>query len=145
MKPKSIRRFEYLFWISVILSLVSTALAWANLSDQAEAAIAMSKGNSPGMGVILLLSSVAIFLTIALVVWAAISQYRIGAVRWVLLALVVYSAIEIVRTGALANPIPSSVADALATVVAGASTLFLFTAEARDWFRGDSGQVTDSL
>ena len=145
MKPRSISRFEGWYFLAVALSLVSTALGWSDMSTYTDAVIDESGANSRGMGLVLLFSSVAMFLVLALIFWAAIVLSRLGAARWVLALLIAYAAYTVaVRIANTAMGL-GLVADIAAVASAAIAVSFLFRADARAWFGKDDGQVSDQV
>ena len=143
MKPRSISRFEAWYFLAVALSLVSTALGWSDMSTYTDAVIDESGANSRGMGFVLLFSSVAMFLVLALIFWAAIVLSRLGAARWVLAVLIAYAAYTVVMRIANTEMGLGLVADIAAVASAAIAVSFLFRADAKAWFGRDDGQVSD--
>ena len=143
MKPRSISRFEAWYFLAVALSLVSTALGWSEMSTYTDAVIDESGANSRGMGLVLLFSSVAMFLVLALIFWAAIVLSRLGAARWVLAVLIAYAAYTVVMRIANTEMGLGLVADIAAVASAAIAVSFLFRADAKAWFGRDDGQVSD--
>ena len=143
MKPRSISRFEAWYFLAVALSLVSTALGWSDMSTYTDAVIDESGANSRGMGLVLLFSSVAMFLVLALIFWAAIVLSRLGAARWVLAVLIAYAAYTVVMRIANTEMGLGLVADIAAVASAAIAVSFLFRADAKAWFGRDDGQVSD--
>ena len=145
MKPRSISRFEWWYFLAVALSLVSTALGWSDMSTYTDAVIDESGANSRGMGLVLLFSSVAMFLVLALIFWAAIVLSRLGAARWVLAVLIAYAAYTVVMRIANTAMGLGLVADIAAVASAAIAVFFLFRADAKAWFGRDDGQVSDQV
>lgn len=146
MKPVSIGRFELWFLLSVVLSLLSTGLGWANLAEQADAAVLTQTGaNTRGMGFVLLLSSVAMFCVLALVFWAAIVLSRLGAARYVLALLVAYAGYSTISALLAGKPNAAMIADLVSVVAAVVALAYLFRADARAWFAGDNKTPVDPL
>ncbi len=145
MKPRSISRFEAWYFLAVALSLVSTALGWSDMSTYTDAVIDESGANSRGMGFVLLFSSVAMFLVLALIFWAAIVLSRLGAARWVLAVLIAYAAYSVGMRIANTEMGLGLVADIAAVASAAIAVSFLFRADAREWFGKDDGQVSDQV
>lgn len=143
MKPRSISRFETWYFLAVALSLISTALGWADLSSHTETVMTETGASSEGMGFVLLASSVAMFLVLALIFWAAIVPSRLGAARWVLAALIAYAGYSVaVRITNVALD-ASIIADLAAVASAAVAVSFLFRADARAWFGKGDGQASD--
>ena len=143
MKPRSIRRFEAWYFLAVALSLISTALGWSEMSAYTDAVVTESGATSRGMGLVLLFSSVAMFLVLALIFWAAIVLSRLGAARWVLGVLVAYAAYTVIVRIANTNMGFSLVADIASVASAAIAVSFLFRTDAKAWFGRDDGQVSD--
>ena len=145
MKPRSISRFEAWYFLAVALSLVSTALGWSDMSTYTDAVIDDSGANSRGMGLVLLFSSVAMFLVLALIFWAAIVLSRLGAARWVLAVLIAYAAYSVAMRIANTAMGFGLIADIAAVVSAAIAVSFLFRADTKAWFDRDDGQVSDQV
>ena len=145
MKPRSISRFEAWYFLAVALSIVSTALGWSDMSTYTDAVIDESGANSRGMGLVLLFSSVAMFLVLALIFWAAIVLSRLGAARWVLALLIAYAAYSVGMRIANTEMGLGLIADIAAVASAAIAVSFLFRADARAWFGKDDGQVSDQV
>lgn len=134
MKPKSIRLFDRLYLSAVGFNVVSAVLGWKALADRAGMDLERASRGSASMSGWLVGSSIFLFVLIALVLWAAVSQFRAGLMRWVIAAIVIYGAsdaITMVRSGHWAA---TGVLNLLAIVCGLLAAVMLFRADARAWF-----------
>ncbi|MDG5748013.1 hypothetical protein P8Q88_07455 [Qipengyuania sp. XHP0207] len=134
MKPESISRFELWYFLAVGASILSTALGWAGMEVFTEMLARETRPRSKNMGFVLLVSSLAMFVVLSMVMWAAIVLSRWGAARWLLVAAILYAGYAAIRRLAGTALDASVVTDLMAVVFAAVGASYLFRKDAREWF-----------
>ena len=135
-RPRSIRWFELLFLASFLLTLVTTALIWPALLDQAAA---QAGAANLGEGTLSVIAGVgvAIVSAIMLLLWYFVARRGSSVAKWVLVAFTgynLYSLVGSVQAGAPMTTTPGLVSGA-ALLLQVVAVALLFMPDARDWFR----------
>ena len=134
-RPKSIILFERLFWISVLLGIVATLLAWGPVREQLSA-----DPNIAALATPLLIIGIVINLGLSFLLWLLIARRGNNTARWVMAVLYFISAGLFLNT-ALSDMFvfgPSTVVNIISWVFAVASLLCLFRRDTVTWFASDA-------
>ena len=135
MKPKSIRVFNRLYPVAVILALLSAALGFSALERQARAGLegAAAAGDST-IGIGMVIAALLIFVLLAIVLWTTLALMRMGWMRYVLALIAAYSVYRGLFALGVTGPTAGTVLDLLAALVAALAAAVLFRPDARAWF-----------
>ncbi len=137
MKPESIRKFDWLYWASVVVGLSGLVVGWDTINAQVSTELA-ANGNAQlgedfAVGALVIGAIVGAAISIAL--WLLISVLRIEFVKWVLIAMVLWTVITmpggIELAGGFGLMHVPAVLSTLLTIVA---IWFLFRPDAKAWF-----------
>ncbi|APZ98335.1 hypothetical protein BWQ93_07430 [Sphingopyxis sp. QXT-31] len=130
-RPPSIIWFERLFWASMIVGLISTAFAWADMQSTLE------KSGSP-FGMTSVAVTLAVFLAIPVAFWYAIARRGSNVVRWI---YVIWMGFGVIMT-LLSLFDPQNVngialgISLISTALSAASIACLFRGDAVAWLTG---------
>ncbi|WP_379548535.1 hypothetical protein ACFCW2_05035 [Qipengyuania sp. DSG2-2] len=131
MKPDSIRKFDILYWASVLVGIGGALLVW----DESVALVnaEMAASGIEDMGAAAMIGSLAFSLLISGVLWMLISVMRVEVVKWVLAIFLAWGAISLVMQMAV-TPLTSMITGIASTVFSLAALYFLFQPDAKEWF-----------
>jgi len=136
MRPASIVMFERLFLASLALSVVSFIIGYDAMSEQMANEPALRQ---VGIGSGLMIGSMAVSLTIYLLLWFFIARKASNVAKWI---LVVFTALGIASlayafaTAGMAGDLNALLS--LAYYALGvAAVVFLFKPDAEAWFKGE--------
>lgn len=139
MKPTSLRWFDVLFPLATVLVLISAGLSFSSLEARALLGFGGEGDGARGMAIWMVIASLFIFLLLASIIWATISQMRMGFMRYPLALVAVYSLFQSCQSLAASGPHLAGFVDCAACLVAGASAALLFRKDARQCFRQPPG------
>ena len=123
MRPKSIERFELLFFVSLGIGIVTSALGWDQISQMA--------------GVLPTLAVQVLTLLIVLSLVLLVSRKRSNIARWVLVAFFVIGTVIYIPNMArlfAQNPLVT-VLSSVQIVLQVAALYFVFRPDAKPWFQ----------
>jgi hypothetical protein len=133
MRPKSIVRFEQLFFVNLVLGIAIAAVTW-----NARMAIYHSTPNSAVMGDAFPVISLLIGYVISLALWFFIARRGSVVAKWiyvVFFAIGVLGLLATLGTGMARMTDPLSFyASILSTLISAAAVYFLFQRDTRPWF-----------
>lgn len=131
MKPDSIRKFDWLYLGSIAVGLIGIVFGYRAMSAQVEAQMAAQGAEGLGVGVVI--AGIVIGIAINLALWAAISIWRIGLLKWILIALIAWSIYT--TFGALAADFNiAMVCGFVSTLMSIVAVSYLFRPDAEAWF-----------
>lgn len=136
MKPGSIRKFDWLYLGSLVVSLLGFALNFGTISAQTNAELAAQ--GVEGMGAGVLIGGLLFGIAISLALWFMISVLRIELAKWLLILLTAWSVVT--TATAAARAFNSTMAWGLiSTIMTIIAIWFLFQPDAKAWFAEKKG------
>lgn len=149
MKPKSLRSFDRLFPLAVVVSLIASMLGFAALERAARVGLGQAGAAESTAGIGMVVAALLIFVLLAAVLWTSVSVMRMGWMRYVLALVVAYTLYRsLIAFGVLGIGL-GTLLDLLAALIAAFATALLFRPDARAWFAeypdddGDDGGDVD--
>lgn len=140
MRPKAIRRFEFLYFGAVALYLANSVRDYAALKESAGGDLTR-RGLDPDT---LLVTTIALLVGFMLVLMFMVARLRIGFVRYLLVAMVAWQVYNLFPV--LAEEQGGSVIVALASVALQAvAVLLTFLPSANRWFAGETVRTRDDF
>lgn len=137
MKPASIRKFDWLYWASVIIGLSGLAIGWDTINAQVSSELAATGDEELGSAITsgAIIVGAVVGAAISIAIWFLISVLRIELGKWVLIAMVLWTLVTLPGGIELAGGfslmhVPSIVSTALTI----AAIWFLFQPDAKAWF-----------
>ncbi|GAA4765363.1 hypothetical protein GCM10023219_07800 [Stakelama sediminis] len=132
MRPQSIVRFEIFYWLSFVVSIAETALAWNDTKAQMAAANPVALQFFPAM----MVAGIAISLIITAVLWYFAARKASNVARWIVAIFygigLVFWLISLVG-GKLPVGIPG-VLQVVGIVLQTLAVIMLFRPDAKAWF-----------
>ena len=140
MRPDSIRKFDWLYLGSLVLSVLAFALNYGEIVAQVDRELAGS-GVEGGSG--LAAGSLIFSVIVSLAIWFLISRLRVEVVKWVLVVFFVFGLIGVPATLA---QLPSlyAILNLVVLVMQIGAIWFLFQPDAKAWFAEKRGGGGDS-
>ena len=134
MRPESVIMFERLFLLSLAVSAGSALVGYDEMMRAVTGDPAMQR---LGLGSGFLLGAMAASFAIYLLLWYLIAHKSSNIAKWILIVLVAIglATVPMSLTGALTTPLLLNLAVYALEV---ASLVYLFRADARAWFRGET-------
>jgi len=143
-KPSSVKRFEFLMYIALLLGLANSFLQYGS-----------SLSNGFGSGLFLLMA--LLYLLVPLVLIYLTAHYRKNWARWVLVVIVGIGAINIIPTLLFSLPLLISKAGSLGLPIIAISLIkivleiiafcYIFSSASNNWFSSNTsvGQINNSV
>lgn len=135
MRPKSIVIFDWLFLVSLILSMISSALSYSAVTSRFRSDPTLAPLASAGGP--FLIGSVVIGLGVSLLLWFFISRRASNVAKWILFAFTALGVLSVVRN--LQEPMFAGGVTALMIALAilqVVTVFFLFRPDAVAWLEG---------
>ena len=145
MKPASIRKFDWLFWASIIVGLGALAIGWDVVEAQVMAELAGSGDEQIGGTIVAVVIAIGALTMVALglAIWSAISIWRVEFVKWVVVALVAYSLWTLPQAIMTEDGLlVANLVSLISTALTAAAAWFLFQPDAKAWFDAKRGPET---
>ena len=139
MRPASIVNFERLYWVAIVLGLVTIYLSW----DAIMAAMQVQPGIQVGPGFVIMMTVVG--LAVQLLLWYFISRRPSVVAKWIFVGLFAFNVLGVIfnaMTGAALSDI-TMVLTVLALMLRGLAAWMLFRPDARIWL-GEEVPETDA-
>lgn len=146
MKPASIRKFDWLYWASIIVGLAALAIGWDAVQAEVLAELAGTGDEALGETIVsvVIIIGALIMVVLGLAIWSAVSIWRVEFMKWVVLALVAYSLWTLLQAfmteGGLMG---ANLVSLLSTALTAAAAWFLFQPDAKAWFDEKRGSAAD--
>ncbi|MBX7494697.1 hypothetical protein K3172_02365 [Qipengyuania sp. 6B39] len=146
MKPDSIRKFDWLYWASVIVGLLGLLLSWDMLTEMTAAELASSgvSADAGDFAMATILGGAAFGLALNAALWFLISVLRIEVVKWVLVAMLAWTLFTFPAGIEMAGGFSlMQVPGVIGTALLAAAIFFLFRPDAKAWFAEKRGRGGD--
>ena len=84
MKPASIRKFDWLYWASIIVGLAALAIGWEAVQAEVLAELAGTGDEALGETIVsvVIVIGALIMVVLGLAIWSAISIWRVDFMKW---------------------------------------------------------------
>jgi hypothetical protein len=145
MRPESIRRFDMFYLGSIALSVVGYLVSYNAMVSQMEARTAAA-GMQLGSGVVI--GTIVLSTAISLLLWYLASRKGIDIAKWIIVLFFVLgllSSLGIAGSPGLlsGNWTLLRTLSALVLLLEAAAVYYLFQPDAKAWFAGTKGDVSD--
>lgn len=146
-RPNSVVNFGWLYLVSIVISLIATALGWSQmqaLMDQ-NPALAQNPEMAPVL-MVTVIATIVIMLGITLLLWWLTAYKAANAARWILVVLNALGVASLLFGLLTPSPVHGSISEIVkivSWVVAIVAIVFLFRADANAWFNAKGTPDTD--
>ena len=140
MRPKSIIRFEQLFFLGIALALILSALTW-----NARMEIYHQTPAAEMLGDAFPVITLAIGYAIWLLLWYFIARRASSIAKWIYVVLFVLAVIAVMASLTFGQVIDTTAlaGQVIGVLIQAASIWFLFQPDANAWFSGDAAPAQD--
>ncbi|MXO96852.1 hypothetical protein GRI34_10545 [Erythrobacter aquimaris] len=137
MKPAAIKKFDFLYIGSMVVSVLGAVLSFDDLVAISDDQLATE--GLPAMGSGVLLIGLAFTIVITLALWFLVSKLRIEFVKYILALFAAYSIFSVAMGSSAEVPMTNLLIGWVSTIMSVAAVYFLFTPEAKAWFAEKRG------
>src|SRR5688500_4539053 len=133
MRPKSIVRFEQLYWASIVVSLIATVIGLEAMTRELASDLA-----GVGLGTGFVIGLVAVGMAISVLLWWLIARKASNVAKWILVVLTAIGLLSV--SGSLMGSLDATTILGLASyALTIAAIVCLFRDDAKAWFAGGHG------
>ncbi|WP_373492201.1 hypothetical protein [Parasphingorhabdus sp.] len=139
MRPASIRKFEILFLASLLVGLIGTVMTWNATVTQFQAAAGGVELNPA-----ILVGILVVVYAINLLLWYLAAHRASNVAKWILVVFMLIGLIGLPAIFVGPMTVPEGIV-LLSTVLQVIAVGFLFVAESKSWFSGNTADEPEVL